>query len=533
LATWDRYKSNTTGVEIISQKGGRFTPRFYCDDTSGSVYVTKAPVAVLKLTPTSQFTNTNIAWDVSQSVSTTGTIDTYDLTFGGGGASDLTGQSWAGAKTGNVQYTSTGTYTVTLTVTDTAGNVSAPAQQTVTISEDTSEDLETSGTEKIYIATSDTGIFTYTTDTAPAAVNTGLSGGDLNVNSGRLHPAYAWLPETKHHYWFACDTGVIYSTDGAATWNKITKATLGAPTNEISDSPHPGTDDLDEIAIEYDPQDKRRVYVLRLTNSTWNGSNSPRAYLFFTEDYGPSWVSKLIGVNEIYDLVKSSNGNAHSAVATSADGQEVFIALEDDAGGNQYVFKLNRLTDLNGIITGDLSQRETLGDDGKAFFSPNDGQQGQSYVWSFVDDEEGWGFRDESTGSGVPDDTYSRLTYDEDGESLEQNAVVIGATNQLSRGWLISPPLSVSVVTGNTIEMDVSALIPGTLATTRRIKAFYSDGTTQEQTSVGTGATTVILTINKTETLERIELVAVEVGTGGGSTPFNITCDVTEVRLIL
>jgi hypothetical protein len=298
LATWDRYKSNTTGLEIIVQKGGRFVPRFYCDDTTGTVYTTKAPVAVLKLTPTSQFTNTNIAWDVSASVSATGTIDTFDLTFGGGGASDLTGQDWAvNPKTGNVQYTSTGQFTVTLTVTDTLGNVSQPARQIVTISDDGDEDLESSGTSKIYIATADTGIFTYQTGDAPATANTGLSGGDLNVNAGRLHPAYVWLPSTQHHYWFVCDTGVIYSTDGASTWTKISKTDLGDPTNTAGDASPPDTDDLDEISLAFDTQNKRRVYVLRVTNSAWNASNVARAFLYWTDDYGSTWTSFGIGLS--------------------------------------------------------------------------------------------------------------------------------------------------------------------------------------------------------------------------------------------
>jgi hypothetical protein len=173
--------------------------------------------------------------------------------------------------------------------------VSQAAKQTVTISDGSDEDIDTSGTSKIYIATSDTGIFTYTTGNAPATANTGLSGGDLNVNSGRLHPAYAWLPSGQQHYWFCCDTGVIYSTDGAATWTKITKATLGNPTNTAGDDTPPTTSDLEEICVAFDPQDKRRVYVLRVTDATWNGSNAPRSFLYWTDDYGTTWSSVGIG----------------------------------------------------------------------------------------------------------------------------------------------------------------------------------------------------------------------------------------------
>ena len=289
MAIWDRYKTNTTGLEIIVEKGVRFTPRFYCDDTTGTVYLTKAPVAVLILTPTVQFINTNIAWDVSNSVSATGTIDTYDLTFGGGGATDLLAQSFAGAKTGTVQYTSTGTFTVTLTVTDTGGLVSQPAKQIVNI-------VDIQGIAKVYIATSDTGIFTYLPGGTPVTANTGLSGGDLNVNDGRLNPWYSWLANNQHHYWMCNDNGIAFSTDGAATWTKITKATMGNPTNTAGDATPPTTSDLDEIAIAFDPQDIQRVYLLRVTDSTFNASNSPRAFLYFTDDYGTSWLSFGIGI---------------------------------------------------------------------------------------------------------------------------------------------------------------------------------------------------------------------------------------------
>ncbi|KKK72720.1 hypothetical protein LCGC14_2901040, partial [marine sediment metagenome] len=130
----------------------------------------------------------------------------------------------------------------------------------------------------------------------PVTANAGLSGGDLNVSMGRLNPNFAHLPSGQQHYWFACDTGVIFSVDGAATWNKIAKATLGNPTNTAGDGSPPDTDDLDEISIAFDPQDVRRVYVLRVTDSTWNASFDPRAFLYFTDDYGSTWLSFGIGI---------------------------------------------------------------------------------------------------------------------------------------------------------------------------------------------------------------------------------------------
>jgi hypothetical protein len=290
LATWDRYLSNTTGLEIKAQLGKKFTPRTFCDDPTGGVYITKAPVAVLKLTPTVQFINTNIAWDVSESGSASGTVDTFDLTFGGGGASDLTGQDWdVDPQTGNVQYTSTGEYTVTLVVVDTGGNKSQPAKQTVNI-------VDVQGIAKVYISTDDSGVFTYVPGGTPTAANTGLSGGDLNINDGRLNPHYRHLAVGQHHYWITNDNGLAYSVDGASTYTKITKATLGNPTNTAGDANPPTTTDLDEISLAFDPQDIKRVYLLRLTSTTWNASAQPRAFLYWSNNYGSTWSSFGIGV---------------------------------------------------------------------------------------------------------------------------------------------------------------------------------------------------------------------------------------------
>ena len=287
---WDRYKTPTTGFETIAQKGKSFAPRFMCDDAIG-VATTKAPVAKLKITPLVQFINTNLAWDVSASRTQSGTIDTFDLTFGGGGASDLAGQDWSSdPKTGNVQYMTVGRYTATLTVTDTLGNRSQPATLTVDI-----VDIA-DGISKVYIATDDSGIFTYLPGGTPTAANTGLSGGDLNMNSGLLNPHFAHLPVGQQHYVAVNDNGFIISVDGCATYTKVTKATLGDPTNTAGDGSPPNTDDLDEIAVWFDPQDVRRVYLLRLTDATWNASFDPRAFLYWSDDYGAVWSSFGIGV---------------------------------------------------------------------------------------------------------------------------------------------------------------------------------------------------------------------------------------------
>lgn len=243
------------------------------------------------MTPQVQFINTNIAWDVSNSRSPTGTaIDTFDLLFGGGGATDLPAQDWSvDPLTGTVTYTTVGRYTATLTVTDTTGNRSQPATVTVDI-------IDIQGISKIYILTDDSGVFTYVPGGTPVTANTGLSGGDLNGNSGRLNPHFDHLPVGSQHYAAVNDNGFIISVDGAGTYTKVTKATLGNPTNTAGDASPPTTSDLDEITVWFDPRDVRRIYLLRVTDPTWNASFDPRAFLYWSDDYSVTWSSFGVGL---------------------------------------------------------------------------------------------------------------------------------------------------------------------------------------------------------------------------------------------
>jgi len=283
VATWDRYRNqNSTGLEIRTRTGSVFTGRSYCDDASigaVGVYTTKAPVCKLSLIPVVQFVNTDIAWDISDSASATSTIDTFDITWGGTtDIGDLADQAWASdPKTGNVQYTTLGTYTVTASVTDVLGQTSYEVKITVQIVEKE---------QRVYIGTTDSGVFVMTTTTDPTASNSGLSGTQLNIRALRLHPAYRDLPAGQQHVWIATQDGVSYSTDGAATWTNISKATLGTPTNSAGDDPAPATADLDQIDIAFDPQDADRVYVLRTT--------ATRAWLYKSDDYGATWTNTQV-----------------------------------------------------------------------------------------------------------------------------------------------------------------------------------------------------------------------------------------------
>jgi hypothetical protein len=284
VATWDRYTQSPTGFEVELYGGAIFTPRSYCDDPdvgSVGIYVTKEPTCKLLMTPLVQFVSTNIAWDISQSISTTGTIDTYTIAFGGGGVSDISGAAWSGAKTGTVQYNAVGTYTVEAYVTDLLGKNSKKARLTIQI---------VAPTERLYIGTTGSGVFVMNNGATPAASNTGLSGDDLKLRAIRPHPAYIALPAAQQHVWIATANGLAKSTDGAATWTTISQATLGAPANSAGDSPAPATADLDQIDLAFDPQDDRRVYLLRTL-----ASPVKRAWLYVSDDYGATWSNTQVG----------------------------------------------------------------------------------------------------------------------------------------------------------------------------------------------------------------------------------------------
>ena len=278
-----RYKARETSLEVESWIGTAFYIRAYCDDTTnGATHVTKPGVVKLKLTPLVQFVNTNIAWDISNSSHATGTIDTFDINWGGTtDIGNLAAQDWSSdPKTGNVQYTATGTYTVTASATDTLGTKTKVQNIEVRI-------VSFVNVQRCYIATIDGGVFILTPGGGdPAAANTGLTGNYLNVRSMRLHPAYKALPVGQQHIWLATESGVAYTIDGAASWNLISEATLGTPTNTAADGTPPTASDPDNIDIAFDPQDPGRVYLLRAT--------ATRAWIYYTDDYGATWSNTQV-----------------------------------------------------------------------------------------------------------------------------------------------------------------------------------------------------------------------------------------------
>lgn len=287
---FEDYNESPVYVRPVAEIGKRWIPRFFCDDDT-TVYTSKPPVAKLDIPPV-VFVNDTVAYKTSESRHATGTIDTFDLDFGGPtNTGDITNGNWSTSPDGNIQYTAIGEYEAELIVTDTLGLNSQPARVKVIVI-----DPSNIRADRLYIATDDEGLWIFENgDTQPSQYNTGLTGGHLNLVSGRLNPYTRFNPKTSHHYWAATQGGVIYSTDGCATWNIINSADLPNPTNTANDANPPTTTDLQQHCIVFHPTNPQIVYLLRSTNAAWNASNASRVYWYFSTDYGQTWESKGIG----------------------------------------------------------------------------------------------------------------------------------------------------------------------------------------------------------------------------------------------
>jgi hypothetical protein len=271
MATWDRYTGKTTGFKLQVLKEGNFTSRSYCDDVDATdVYTSKPPVAMLTMTPIVQFVNTNVTWDVSDSRHPTGTIDTYDLNFGDGVLAEITGASWAGAKSGTVQYTVPGFWNAALSVTDTLGITSAVAVVQVQIIE--------FAPGIFYTGTTDAGAFLTDVNGDAAAINTGLTGDWLKIRSLRMTPIFRYLPQTQQHLWIATAAGVAYSANGGTSWTLITLAAMGEPNGATTET----SADLDCIDIAFNPADWKTVAAYRAVSGGG-------IWVYITADYGTTW----------------------------------------------------------------------------------------------------------------------------------------------------------------------------------------------------------------------------------------------------
>lgn len=275
--SFELYTDNFSLFESLADVGNNFQIRSYCDDAE-VVYLTKPPICKLLLDPRTQGANINIAWDISNSRAPTGTIDTFDINWGGAtDIGDLVNQDFdVDPTSGNVQYTSEGRFIVTVTVKDTLGVVSKPCRQVVTIGPTTTSVF-------IYIATVDTGVFVYLQDDDSVVTkSTGLTGDFLKVRGMVINPLTDTLPLTQVNIIIATLAGPAFTVNGGNSWTTIDQSTMGTPVNDAGDIPAPVIGDLEVIDVSLDPTNPNIVSFLLVDPLT-------RSWVYTTTDGGASW----------------------------------------------------------------------------------------------------------------------------------------------------------------------------------------------------------------------------------------------------
>lgn len=142
-------------------------------------------------------------------------------------------------------------------------------------------------------------------------------------------------------------------------------------------------------------------------------------------------------------------------------------------------------------------------------------------TWSFVATGEGWTFRDDSDGAYSASGVHVPAR-----EAWEIELVGPGPGAGKAKGVIWINGLSIAVDVGNSVQMDFGALSGGP-SSSKHIKVVYVDLSEFEASVPGTGAGTVILSIETAGTIERIETWVQR----AWSTAFVMTMDIEEVRV--
>lgn len=252
--------------EMEAVLGPVVSPRFFCCTAGNVVGVVKEPVAVISLSPTVICVNDFVTYDGRSSYDPDGTVTQYSWTFGDSGSSS--------ASNGTHQYTSAGTYTVTLKVKD-GTNLWGSASAQVVVNE--------SLVTYIFLGHKTAGCYYQEFDACSGGTweqrNTGLTGNWLNVRDLKMDPFAKYGPVGTRHVWIATQAGVAKSEDDMVTWSLFTD--MPAPRNTAEDSPAPTISDLDWYCIAFNPQYSDEVYILAGT--------ATRAWIYWTENYGITW----------------------------------------------------------------------------------------------------------------------------------------------------------------------------------------------------------------------------------------------------
>lgn len=264
-----RLKTTEMAFDTTVISGPIVSPRFFCCTAGNVVGVTKEPVAVITLTPTVICLGDAMAYDGTSSFDPDGAIANYLWAFGDGNTSV--------AGSGNHTYAATGTYVVTLRVTDGTGLHGTAIVRVIVIDCDAEGVLAS----ELFVGHKTAGAFYRSMTGAWAARNTGLTGNWLNIRDLKLSPHYKFGPSTTRHAWVATQAGVAHSEDDMVTW-ALHYTDMSDPVISESGGSAVAKADLDWYCIAFSPY-KDEVFILAGT--------ATRAWIYWTDDYGVTWDS--------------------------------------------------------------------------------------------------------------------------------------------------------------------------------------------------------------------------------------------------
>jgi hypothetical protein len=252
--------------------------RAYCCNINSDLLmgVSKMPVPVLEISPTTLCVDDWVSWDLRGSYAPGSTITSVKIDMGDGyvyGTPDDHGVH---------QYTVAGSYTVIATVTEGTG-----LEQSIEVEINVIDCDEGLMIGFSYAALDGQGVyFRDWSDSPPtwAARNDGLEGSALYVNSLSLRPGHTDLPDTVHEVWIATDGGVYRSMNGGREWRHMI---LPDPSNaEFSDSPAATVDELEFYKIVHSITDPDVLWVMAGKPSV------SRIWVYKTSDDGFNWSSR-------------------------------------------------------------------------------------------------------------------------------------------------------------------------------------------------------------------------------------------------
>ena len=331
-ATLDRLKARNQSVHWVAiLKEIRTFSAHCCDINSGAIMgVAKEPVIRFTLNPNPVCLTADISWDLTDSYAPGSTITSWEVDW-----DDTTSDSGGaiGSASGTHTYAAAGLYTVEVTIVEGLGKTTTHTYE-VNV-------LECGETKSVsswsYASTDGAGVF-YTDWTVASpewtAVNDGLEGDALFVQSLVMDPKTRDLGHNVHILWIATDGGLYTTSNGGGTWSRVL---VGDPTNaQYQDMPP---------ATEADLNFKQVVLYRSSIFVATQHKTLDRVWMHRSDDDGLTWVSRAVCADAgptpelILPTVTSLWVDTGLTIPSNQSGRSGEVCADQD--GNIYYLKLD------------------------------------------------------------------------------------------------------------------------------------------------------------------------------------------------